>query len=269
MLYALYRRYVRHRPTTEAINGLLRIGLAGILAVGVWAMSGLAFGLGPVALVDFYRESAGVYPVTSANAFNVWGIGGFWLSDSSGGGLVDIVTSPSVIGIIAFLTTTAYVISRCHRAIEGGAHEALTLTIASATVALVSYVVLTRMHERYMFVALMMFAPLAFVRPLRVAYAALSGLFVLNLWFVYAAINSEWTRKGYPAEDFLWNPPFTWIFGPVLENDTPQKKLWSLAVTLIAGVVVWRGMRWAELATPPATPELLQDEPLTHGTSGW
>ena len=42
-------------------------------------------GSGPSSLVDFYSKSASVYPVTSANAFNLWGVVGFWRPDSKGG----------------------------------------------------------------------------------------------------------------------------------------------------------------------------------------
>ena len=77
-------------------------------------------------------------------------------------------------------------------------------------------------------------------RPLRLAYAALSGLFVLNLWYPYAFFNSQWQRPGLPLQ-----PWFDWIFGG-FATDTWQKKVWSLAVTAIVLAMAWFGLRWAE-----------------------
>ena len=65
------------------------------------------------------------------------------------------------------------------------------------------FVLLTRMHERYMFVSLALLAALAFARPLRRSYVALSGLFLLNLWYPFAFFNSQWG-----VEDFHDQPWF-------------------------------------------------------------
>ena len=109
---------------------------------------------------------------------------------------------------------------------------------ASAGASLLAYTLLTRMHERYMFLALASLAPLVFVRPLRLAYAALSGLFVLNLWYPFAYFNSGWG-----VQDLRVEPWFNWILGG-FATDTWQKRVWSAAVTAIALVVAWRGARW-------------------------
>jgi hypothetical protein len=42
-----------------------------------------------------------------------------------------------------------------------------------------------------MFYSLALLAPLVFIRPLRLAFAALCGLFVLDLWWAYAYFNSR------------------------------------------------------------------------------
>ena len=73
LLYALWRRHLRGRRGQVLADGFLELGVVGMPAVLLWAVSGLAFGLGPVELVRFYRHSASLYPVTSANAFNFWG----------------------------------------------------------------------------------------------------------------------------------------------------------------------------------------------------
>jgi hypothetical protein len=109
-----------------------------------------------------------------------------------------------------------------------------------------------------MFMSLAVLAPLVILHPLRLAYAGLSALFVLNLWYPYAFFNEQWKSAGYDVEDFHYNPWFDWLLGG-FATDTWQKKVWSLAVTAIALVVAWGGARWAERAPPvgerPAEPE--------------
>ncbi len=244
MLYALYRRYLHRRPRPELIDGALSIALSGVLSLAIWSVSGLAFGLGPVKLYRFYKQSASVYPVTSANAFNLWGVVGFWRSDSG----------YRIVGALLLIAGIAFVLWLAHRAIERGAHEGRVLTVAAAIVSLLAFTVLTRMHERYMFLALAALAPLVFIRQLRYALAGLSGLFVLNLWYPYAYFNSQWGVR-----DFHYQPIFDWVFGG-FATDTWQKRVWSLCVTAIALVVAWFGVRWASRPEPaggevPAEPK--------------
>jgi Gpi18-like mannosyltransferase len=248
MLYALYRRYLHRRPRPELLDGALSIAAVGIPSLVLWGISGLAFGLGPVSLVRFYKHSASVYPVTSANAFNFWGAIAFWRNDSTGDHVLRIAGISALhFGELALVVGAVYVIWRAHRAIERGASEPLVLTIAAATISLLAYTLLTRMHERYMFLALATLAPLVVLRPLRLAYGALSVLFVLNLWYPYAYFNSGWHVQG-----FHYQPWFNWILGG-FSNDTWQKRVWSVAVTLVALGVTWAGLRWAERST--AQPE--------------
>src|SRR5256885_2077046 len=69
MLYALYRRHLHRRQRSELLEGALRVAAPAVLALDLWSISGIPFGLGPVELYRFYSHSASVYPVTSANAF--------------------------------------------------------------------------------------------------------------------------------------------------------------------------------------------------------
>jgi hypothetical protein len=127
-------------------------------------------------------------------------------------------------------------------------HEARALLVAAACSSLLAYTLLTRMHERYMFLSLAVLAPLVFERRLRLALAALSALFVLNLWWPYAYFNAQWQ-----VEDLRVQPLFDWIYGADFATDTWQKKLWSLAVVAITLVLVWRGLHWvAGLGRPGA-----------------
>src|SRR5206468_8378491 len=101
---------------------------------------------------------------------------------------------------------------------------------------------------RYMFLALATLAPLVIVRPLRLAYAGLSALFVLDLWYAYAFFNSTWHVR-----DLHVRPWFDWLLGG-FATDTWQRRVWSLAVTLIALGVGWLALRWAERSTQVLEP---------------
>jgi Gpi18-like mannosyltransferase len=241
MLYALYRRYLHRRARPELIDGALSLGLIAAPSLALWAVSGLAFGLGPISLLRFYQDAASVYPVTSANAFNLWGALGSWRNDSTGDDVMAIAGISALhFGMLLFAAGIVLVLWRVHRAIGRGAVEARVLMVAATILGLLAYTLLTRMHERYVFVALACLAVLAFARPLRLSYALLSALFLLNLWYPYAFFNSQWG-----VQDFHFQPWFDWIFGG-FANDTWQRTIWSLAVTAIVFATAWVGLRWAE-----------------------
>src|SRR5439155_5863449 len=135
MVYALYRRHLHRRHPSKWLPGALRIAAPCVLALGVWSVSGLPFGLGPVGLVRFYSHSASVYPVTSANAFNLWGAVGFWRHDSTGDHVASVAGISALhFGMLVFAVGVGLTLWRVHRAIERGADEARALTIAAAVV---------------------------------------------------------------------------------------------------------------------------------------
>ena len=246
MAYALYLRHLRAgRAALGTGAGRIAADLAAFLAVLV--VSALPFGLTPVELVRFYNHAASMYPFTSANAFNVWGIVGFWRRDSPGAGdFVDVAGIAAVhIGMLAFAAAIVVVLWRLHRNVQTGADVPRALAVSAAATSLLAFALLTRMHERYMFYALAFLTPLIFVRALRYSLGALSLLYVLNLWWVYAYNNS----RGDLGRDVCALPApgcygFDWVFGG-FTMDTWQKKLFSVAVTLIAIAIAWHGVAWA------------------------
>jgi dolichyl-phosphate-mannose-protein mannosyltransferase len=250
MLYALYREHLRNRSRAEVATGLASIAVLGAASLGFLFVTALPFGLGPVELIRFYSKSASTYPITSANAFNLWGAVGFWRHDSGSGSFVAVAGVPALyIGMLALAAGIALVLWRAHREIESGADQVLVLAAASAAVSLLAFALLTRMHERYMFYALALLAPLVFIRPMRLVFAGLSCLYALNLWWVYAYSNSR-GDLGRPCS--LPDPGclgFDSIFGG-FATDSWQRKLFSLAVVAIAIAVAWFGVRWAGRSKP-------------------
>ncbi len=81
---------------------------------------------------------------------------------------------------------------------QGGATKQPALIIASASVALLGFVLLTRMHERYMFTAAARAGARSSSYGRRgLPMSACQSLFV-NLWFLYAAFNVRVRARGTP-----------------------------------------------------------------------
>ena len=142
------------------------------------------------------------------------------------------------VGMLALVAGAVLVLWLAHRAIERGGYEAPILTAAAAALSLLAFALLTRMHERYMFYSLAVLVPLVFIRPLRLAFVALSGIFVLNLWWVLAYFNAGASSKhcGLPGPG---------CFGIHTIFGLAQQKLCSIAVTAIAIALACFGVRWA------------------------
>jgi dolichyl-phosphate-mannose-protein mannosyltransferase len=248
MLYVLYLRYLRRRRAAQLVDGALSVGLIGLSAIVVWLLLALPFGLGPVKLYHLYKYSSSLYPVTSTGAFNFWGAIHF-LRPDHGPRALEVASIPAYrFGILCFIAAAAIVIWLSHRAIEGGAGSALTLAFAAAATSLFGFTFLTRMHERYMFPALALLAPLIFARPMRRAYVALSSIFVLNLWFAFGHDNGLFKDAGYNVHTLRIEPWYGWIVGGSA-FDAWQKRVLSALVTLIALVLTWRGVGYCRQQT--------------------
>lgn len=136
------------------------------------------FRLNPVRLAILLGTSMNVYPYGSVVAFNLWGaVQGFWKSD-----LVRWLGIPlNVIGTAASLAALA-VAGRWawrHPTRQG-------MIMAAAVMLLVTFVLPTRIHERYLQTAIAFFAlAAAYDRRMGWLYAGLSALFALNLLYAY------------------------------------------------------------------------------------
>ena len=203
MLYALYRRHLYRRSLSEVIDGALRIGLIGAVSLGVWLVSGLPFGLGPVSLVRFNGDAANNHAFTSANAFNLWGVVGFWRNDSVGDHVVSFAgISAFHIGLLLFAVATGVVLwqrprgDRTRRAGGNRAHDrrgkrrAPRVRAPDADARALHVPRARRSSPRSIF-----------LRPLRIVYAALSALFLLNLWYAVRVLQHGLVaRPGLPLQ---------------------------------------------------------------------
>ncbi len=151
---------------------------AAVAALATVVLIILPFGLSPLRLVGVLRVSMGVYPYSSVVAFNFWGATqGFWASD----GVRWLGVPLYALGVAATLVALAAV------AIWAWRHPTpQQVVLASATAVLITFVLPTRIHERYLLTAIPFFAAAGTIdRRMIAVYVGLSIVFATNLLFAY------------------------------------------------------------------------------------
>ena len=164
-----------------------RAALLTLLAGAVVVLMFRPFGLGPRAILAFYHEAGSMYPTTSLWAFNVWGAFGFYRPDI-GPTAVSLWGYPAfLLGAAAFSLATITFAWRGWRSLEDGVVTWGTAVALFGAVAVTcaGFTLLTRMHERYLYLAVAGLAPFASDRRFRGALIVLSALFFFNVHFVY------------------------------------------------------------------------------------
>jgi predicted membrane-bound dolichyl-phosphate-mannose-protein mannosyltransferase len=189
------------RPDVLRILTSLAAGLGTlVILIFPFGLSVWSPGSSSASLFGKFLEAANTYKGLSINAFNVWmnpwsalaaarEPGGltpslFWGDDQT---VVAVVGSLSVtwqlVGITLFLGVAAAAAYALWRR-----DDATGILVATLLVAVAFFVVPTRVHERYLFPALVLGAPLV-VRGARwaIAYVVLSVAFFANIYGVYTA----------------------------------------------------------------------------------
>lgn len=200
------------RSQARRLNRLIG---AAALGAGTITLMVLPFGLGWRSLAELLRTSVGVYPYGSVVAFNLWGaLQGFWQSDGA-----RILGFPAFLwsALLSGLTIGAVLITVWRRP------DTRTVVVAAAASLVSMFVLLTRMHERYLLPALAVLAVAAAV-DWRIwgVYVGLSVLAFLNLLYAY-------TR---PYVQTFTLPP--WLDG-TLFHDISVRVFSALAV----GALLW------------------------------
>ena len=251
---ALIVRHVRGRKVEPAALAL-RLGVPLLAFLVVWFGLALPFGLGPARLFEFYGDAGSTYPYTSVWAFNLWGVAGFWRADSGADAFRLFGTPALTLGIILFAAAAAYVMIRAFRALARRSDAEVMLAGGAAVVCL-SFALLTRIHERYLFLGLACLAPLVVYPRIRAAFAALSALYMLNLYFPWVFYVEEAGRRTLKIESL-----FELVYGTA--QDSAQKKLLSLVTTVVCialAVRIWdltkarRAAETVEEVLPEGTP---------------
>jgi len=162
--------------------GVRRAALVGLVAVAVAMLTWLPFvpydGVADyLRNLDYYQN--GEYPILSVRAWNPW-----WLLQTALAGDAFVLDSTPVLGpltprhlgiVLTGLAEGVVFVALLRRATP----ERLYLGLAAATLA--AFCLMTSMHERYAFAALVFLAPLLARRPVQVAWGILAVAVSLNV----------------------------------------------------------------------------------------
>jgi dolichyl-phosphate-mannose--protein O-mannosyl transferase len=229
--------------------------LAGLAAAGVAAgfLLFAPFGMHPARALDFYVRASRTYKVTSVFAFNFWGAIGFWKADSGNENVVRILGIPAVIwGIVLFIALGGLVLARAWRALSDGEDEGRVLVFGGVALTLVSFAVVTRVHERYLFLPIALLAVFAAHRAggdprtprrwLRRALVVLSVLYLVNVYLPYV-YYLDYVKRPSPK---LWG-----LYDLLYGNDIGggRVRLLCIIVGVTCLLMAWRG--WRSLAPSP------------------
>ena len=135
-------------------------------------------------LTNIYFGAYGGYAVTTANAFNLWALGGLWRPDTQTFFFLNLYT----IGWIMFGALVIFTLYMLHKRLDASG-EAIILF--SAFVLFFGFFMLpTRIHERYLFPALSVLALMfPFLKRTRLTYGLLSSTCLANTGYVLYFLN--------------------------------------------------------------------------------
>jgi hypothetical protein len=191
-------------------GGLRRVALLALSAVATFLLLLLPLGLDPLSYLHLIGDTFGRYPYISEFGFNPWGmVFGFGDNDRSW------VTLGSLL-VVAGIGASLWLL-RWRRDLVG-------LLGVSVLIGLALYYLPTRVHERYLFGAIALLAPLAAIdRRLRWPFIALSAVFFATLAYV------------------LVTSPYRILPGPKLD-EVPDWVI-SIMSAIVTAVGAWTAVR--------------------------
>ncbi len=225
---SLYLLRTLSRPPDGPPRWDLLLG-AGVAAGAALLAIILPFHLSPLGLAGVFRTSLGVYPFSSVVAFNFWGATQrFWVGDElrwlgvphyALGGIATLVAIV-LVGVWAWRHPTR----------EGA-------VLATAVALLATFILPTRIHERYLLPAIPFFAAAAAIdRRMAGLYVTLSVVFALNLLYAYT--------RPY-AQTFLLPG---WIDTTIFSDNATR--VWSAIDTLTLPAAYYVLFTWGRRRSP-------------------
>jgi len=238
----VHRHLVRGAFSLRAWSAaVVRVGLLVMLAVAVVVAMFGPFGVSPTEIPAFYRNSGSVYPFTSLWAFNLWGATGFYRFDVGPGAVAVGGIGALHIGLFAFAVATIAIMVRGWRSLTRRVDANAVALFGAVAVTCASFVLLTRMHERYNYLAVIALAPFVGHRPFRWALATVSLCFLLNVHFVYVFYSHH---SSPPGDAWTILPVYNLLFG--LTRDAWQLKALSAVTGVACLTVACLGWRWLD-----------------------
>jgi len=217
-----------------------RVGLYVVLATAVVVAMFAPFGVGPTEIPGFYRSAGSVYPFTSLWAFNVWGAVGFYRHDAGHGAVTVGGVAAYYVGLAAFAVATIALMVRAWRSFARRVDATAVAVFGVVAVTCVAFALLTRMHERYLYLAVAGLVPFVGHRPFRRALAIMSLFFFVNVHFVYVLFS----HSSSPGDAWTIQPVYNALFG--LAKDAWQRKALSVATAMACLAVATLGWRWLD-----------------------
>ena len=210
-------------------------------------------------LIGKLGQAAGTYPGLSINAFNLWrnpwsGLGDtlHWGDDTLGGiALGAIALNWQQVGTLLFGAAALLALVQV-----GRRDDMRGVVVASLLIAVAFFVLPTRVHERYLFPAIALSAPLLLAgRSWPWIAGGISLSFLANVYWVY---TEDWSFAG----DRVMNPG---VGGAPMQQDPmlaatlfTDAGIWVLSAmsVVVLGAVAWHSLR---LATGPAGVAVAED----------
>src|SRR5688500_8156722 len=196
-------------------------------------------------LIGKFAEAATTYDGLTVNAFSMWrnpwsGLGDtFQRGDDAAIGLVlgSLALSWQQVGTLLFVAVALLALILVAR------RDDLTgIVLASLLIAVAFFVLPTRVHERYLFPALALAAPLVLSgRAWPWAYAALSLVFFANIYWVY---TEDWSWTGMvvnPGANGLPMPQDPLLTSTLLTD-------WGIWFLVLTAVVTLAWLAWRALS---------------------
>jgi Gpi18-like mannosyltransferase len=148
-----------------------------------------------------YFGAYGTYPYTTLNAFNIWGFGGMWVSDTNGFSFL----TPYLLGWTMFAAVAAFTLYFVHKRYTF--NEEGTVLFAALVLFFAFFMLPTRIHERYLFPAMAILALLfPFIKKARPLYIVLTATCFVNQAYVLNALVNA-----YPSGANLTGDPVVFI----------------------------------------------------------
>ena len=204
-------------------------------------------------LIGKLVEAAGTYNGLTENAFNLWrnpwsGLGDT-LQRGSDSGIGLVIGSLSLtwqqVGIVLFAAVALLALVHVARR-----DDLRGILIAALLLAIAFFVLPTRVHERYLFPALALAAPLVLSgRAWPWIYGALSLVFFANIYWVY---TEDWSFTGRVINPGAFGQPMpqSELLTSTLLTDWG---IWliSLTAVLVLGTVAWHALRRRAVGIEP------------------
>lgn len=174
-------------------------------------------------LVQHILDTAGEYPYTSLNAYNLWGVVGFWVPDN----MLWNSLSYQNIGIILF--GSYWIILGCFYF-----QRKLSIYALAVLAALGFFFLPTRVHERYLYPAivfLILSSMFLKSRLLLILTAILSLIHFLNLYYVYIYYNEIY----FKLPKVLYNAT---VYNFLVENSKVLSLISIIIFILISVIIV-------------------------------